>query len=235
MEFIENEEALGRHRFAEHLVVCPIPPHPFPFLKLPREVRDKIYYYALLEPDDHPTVSRLDVCEIYKTRFAPSTRYWGSEEATRLFRVCHQVSIEALEIFYSRFTFRFATLGDPTFVKATLQHTLTVWARSLLGRIEISINLRSNPGPFTLGDEEKWRQTIETIRQSLPNIRRARVYVSVVGHDVPEHQVKSVVERALRMIHPLTDLTGVFLEGSSNETVQRTRIIRELHEALRSG
>jgi len=61
MEFIENEEALG---------LCPTEPdaassvtsEPFPFLKLPREIRDSIYYYALLHPNTSPTVNPTDIC-----------------------------------------------------------------------------------------------------------------------------------------------------------------------------
>ncbi len=50
MEFVENEEALGLLGPAELDVVPPVPSEPFPFLKLPREIRDSIYYYALIRP-----------------------------------------------------------------------------------------------------------------------------------------------------------------------------------------
>ena len=249
MQFIEHEEALGRHCNFKPVVVYPVPLHPFPFLKLPLEIRNKIYYYALLEPgNDRRAIVRDNVveirqarreaprqCTVHNTTHPSRIWNWGTEETTRLFRVCHQVSIEALEVFYSRFTFHFRYKGDSTFIEATLQRRLSVWARSRLGYIEFTVPLRSNPGPFFLRDEEGWHQTIKIIRQSLPNIRRANVYVSITGPEVPEHEVKSVVKRGLKMIQPMADLTGLVLDGSSNETAQRTRIGQEIREALRSG
>ncbi len=94
------------------------------------------------------------------------------------------------------------------------------------------IILRSIPGPFTLSDEEKRRQTFETVVEWLPNVRRAELTLSHTGRMVPDYQVKEVVSRGTRTASPLKHIAGLVLLGSKHETAQRLRIHREVREAL---
>jgi len=66
----------------------------------------------------------------------------------------------------------------------------------------------------------------------LPNIKRVVLILTFAGHDVPEYQVKGIVARALKIASPLRGFTGLSLEGADYETAQRTRIMREVSEAL---
>ncbi len=87
------------------------------------------------------------------------------------------------------------------------------------------------PGPFTLRDEEKARQAIETVVDPLPNVKRVVLTLTFAGHDVP-YQVKEIVARALKIASPLRGFAGLSLEGADYENTQRTRIMREVREAL---
>lgn len=121
MQFIEDEEALGLPHPAEPDIAPSVPSRPFPFLKLPREIRDSIYYYALTRPDTGPSVTPRHICYIqHRWSALSSPTYWGTEKSTRLFRVNRQVSDESLELFYSSFPFYFPQYVDLALVDATL-------------------------------------------------------------------------------------------------------------------
>ena len=230
MQFIEDEEALSS---AEPVAAPPVPSHPFPFLKLPREIRDSIYYYALTRPDTGPTVTPTRICYVHHKASTPSsTAHWGTEKSTRLFRVNRQVSDEALEVFYSCFPFHFPQSVDVALVNATLRDTLSARTRSLINSIGFMIVLRITPGPFTYSDEEARRQAVEAVVKLLPNVRRFELTLAFVGLEVPDYQVKDVVNRAVRIAGPLRDIAGLVLRGASNENAQRTRIMKEVGEAL---
>ena len=104
-----------------------LPLQSFRFLDLPRELRDQIYHLALLRhvgpelprtPAD--VISRWDDPRVNHACSKPGRNwffyrkkgkiywraYWGTERATRLFRVNRQVSEESLQLFYSRFRFQ---------------------------------------------------------------------------------------------------------------------------------
>ncbi len=233
MEFIENEEALGLCP-AEPDAASSVPSEPFPFLKLPREIRDSIYYYALLHPNTGPTVNPTDICFMrHQEPDRYSTAYWGTEKSTHLFRVNRQVSDEALEMFYSSFSFHFPNYVDVALVNATLRDTLSAGARSLISSIGLvtSLFLRRTPGPFAHSDDEKVRQAFEAVVKLLPNVRRVQLTLSLGGFKVPDYQVKEVVTRAMRKASPLRDIAGLVL-GGTTETAQRMRIMSEVREAL---
>lgn len=231
---------------AQHLIrtvspntPTPIPSQPFPFLELPREIRDSIYHYALLRPRAGPSVNHTHIC--YFNRKVPAeaayksywTPYWGTKESTRLFLVNHQISHESLELFYSTYPFHFVQTVDVTFVNATLRDTLSPWTRSLITKIGFMFGMFSAPMPVTLRNEEKTRQVFEAVVKLLPNVKRVTLSLSFSGYDVPEFQVKEVVARALNVASPLTSFAHISLEGATyEESAQRTRLMREVREAL---
>ena len=88
------------------------------------------------------------------------------------------------------------------------------------------------PGPFTLRDEEKARQAIEAVMDLLPNVKRVVLTLTFAGHDVPEYQVKEIVARALKIASPLIGFADLSLKEADYENAQRTRIMREVREAL---
>ena len=66
----------------------------------------------------------------------------------------------------------------------------------------------------------------------LPNVKRVVLTLTFSGHEVPEYQVKDIVARALNIASPLRGFAGLSLEGAEYETDQRTRMTREVREAL---
>ena len=115
MQSLEDEEAPGLPCSAGLDVAPSVPSQPFPFLKLPREIRDLIYHYAPLRG---PTVTPIAIS--YMLWILSLTVYWGTEKSTRLFRTNRQVSTESSEMFYSSFPFHFPQTVDIALVNATL-------------------------------------------------------------------------------------------------------------------
>ena len=138
-------------------------PQSFRFLDLPRELRDEIYHIALMHPAE-PMSPRLpaDVVsqwdhprahELYfglkperkwlffrKDDRAYHKAYWGTERATRLFRVNRQVSEESLQIFYSRFKFLVECGTQPEWLFPRLLHRiLPLSTMALIKNIEFSV------------------------------------------------------------------------------------------------
>ena len=233
MDLIMEEEALHLLPPASPIHPSPIPSQPFPFLKLPREIRDSIYYYALLYNSTSPNVPYHCYFEPPVNPLVGSTRYWGTEKSTRLFRVNHQVSHEALELFFSTYFFCFPIRTTVSLVNATIRYTLTPRARSLIRNICFYMNLLcSHRDRFTAGGEEERRRGFEAAVKLLPNVKRVELTLYFIGHAVPDHQVKELVACALRTASPLRGFDGLILKGPINETAQRTRIWREVREAL---
>jgi hypothetical protein len=239
MQFIDDEEAL-------HDVPPPpgldsaapssIPTPPFPFLKLPREIRDSIYYYALLRPDLGPFSPPAHVCHIHDKGSGPrSTTYWGTEKSTRLFRVNRRVSSEASEIFYSSFQFHFLQSADVGLVNATLRDTLTPRARSLIRAVGFNILLRTS-FPTDPQSTEKRRQVLAAVVELLPALEaekaRVELCLGFLGIEVPEGEERKIVDRAVWIAGPLKDVKALVLKGPENENAQRLRIVRDAREAL---
>ena len=235
MDYIDFEESLHllppRYQLLPPLVLS----QPFPFLDLPREIRDSIYHYALLYEWAGPSVTP-NRCYFnrHEKPFNPLMQpaaYWGTEVSTRLFRVNRQVSHEALELFYSTYFFRIP--DSISLLRATVRDTLTPWARSLIRNISFFMNLLcSHRTAFTPAGEEKRRQVFEAAVNLLPNVKRVELRLSFIGLTVPDYQVKELVAIALRTASPLKDCTGLVLLGNTNQTAQRTRIFKEVREAL---
>ena len=237
MDIIKEEEALPLLPLASLILSSPIPSQPFPFLKLPREIRDLIYDYAILRSKTShfviPNHRDFDRPEGPVNPWLGSTNYWGTEISTRLFRVNHQVCHEALEIFYSTSFFDFTIGTTVSLVNATIRDTLTPWARSLIRNIGFHIYFFcSHSDHFTLDYEEERRQGFEAALKLLPNVKRVELTLEVSGLTVPEYQVKELVARALRIVSPLRDFDRLILKGSGDETAQQKRIWRKVREAL---
>ena len=92
--------------------------------------------------------------------------------------------------------------------------------------------LCSHRNHFTANGEEGRRRGFEAALELLPNVKRVELTLNLIGHVVPDHQVKELVACALRTASPLRGFEGLILKGSINETAQRTRIWKEVREAL---
>lgn len=210
-----------------------VPTTPFPFLQLPREIRDLIYYHALSGPE---IVVFPDPLSQVDSRLRSSEDLqkfcWGTENSTRLFRVNHQVSSEASQLFYSTFHFRFSYSFSVQSVNALFRDCLSVKTRNLISNICFPIVIWRTPGSFPLKDEEKRRQAIAAAIRFLPNLRRVALTVSLNGDDVSEGKVKGVVDRALKVASPLKNMPGLYIFGGVNETSQQAYIMEEMRRDL---
>ena len=245
MDFINIKEAHPLLPPASPNLPSPISSGPFPFLKLPREIRDLIYHYALLLNETSRFVfpsqryhnwpeRSWDPWEGTVNPWLPgSTNYWGTEFSTRLFRVNHQVCYEALELLYSTSFFDFTIGTTVSLVNATIRDTLTPWARSMIRNIGFHIYFfYSHTDNFTLEYEEERRQGFEAVVKLLPNVTRVELTLEVSGSTVPDYQVKELVARALRIVSPLGNIHRLILKRPGYENAQENRIWREVCEAL---
>ena len=208
---------------------------PFPFLKLPSEIRDIIYYYAQGQLHSGSSVIPTYICYMNHNSSPPclSSSYWGTEKSTRLFRVNRQVSAEALEVFYSTFEFHFPQTMKIESIEAIFHHTLNSMARNLMHRVGFGIVIRTVPNRFSLGDEEGWRRIIEVVTSWLPNIKRAELTFSLCGDDVPELQVNQVLARFVRIASPLKGLPYLVIRDAAKEG-QQERIMERVRRELES-
>ena len=245
MDFVKFKDAHPLLPPASPIPALPIPSQPFPFLKLPREIRDSIYRYALLLnetshfvfPSQRYHNGHEGSCDRWKGTVNPwlpgSTNYWGTEFSTRLFRVNHQVCYEALELLYSTSFFDFTIGTTVSLVNATIRDTLTPWAKSMIRNIGFHIYFfYSHSDSFTLEYEEERRQGFEAVVKLLPNVTRVELTLEVSGSTVPHDQVKGLVTRALRIVSPLRDIDGLILKRPGYETAQESRIWREVCKAV---
>lgn len=225
MDFLENEED---QRPVQDEVAQVVPARSFPFLRLPREIRDFIYYFALIRPGTGPTIEPARICYMHQHASSRhvSTSYWGTEKSTRLFRVNHQIYSEASEIFFSTFPSHFPSTIDIGLVNRSLRDTLNVRAKKLIRRIGFTILIRSLQGPFTAQDDDNRQLNL------LPNISHIEASVALIGHDVPKWQISKVVNRILRILGPLKDASELTFRGGFNVNKQRSRILEEVREAL---
>ncbi|KAL8702853.1 MAG: hypothetical protein Q9201_003994, partial [Fulgogasparrea decipioides] len=232
-DFIEEEETLYLIPSVSPTPITPIPSQPFRLLKLPREIRDSIYYYALLRPRNGPSVHPTHICYLHPKGSADSSSssyqspYWGTRESTRLFLVNRQTSREALRVFYSTYPFHFSQSVDIALVHATFRDTLSPWARSLITRIGFMFGVILASSPFTKHETEQARQAIEAAMGLLPNVKRVVLTLTLAGFDVPEYQEKEIVARVLDWASPLKGFPGLSLKGDDYATDQRTRIMGE--------
>ena len=66
----------------------------------------------------------------------------------------------------------------------------------------------------------------------LPNIKWVVLRLAFVGCDLPEHQIREIVARVLKIVSPLRGFAGMSLDYFHSEGAQRTRILGEVREAL---
>ena len=236
MDFIEEEEAFPLLALASLTLSSPIPSRPFPFLKLPREIRDMIYDYAILRD----TTRRLAISshQVFDRPQRPlnawlgCANFWGMI-STKLFHVNYQIYREALELFYSTSFFDFTMGTTVSLVNATIRDTFTPLARTLIRNIGLHMYFFcSHSDHFTLDYEEERRKGFKAAIKLLPNVKRVELTLEVSGITVPEHQVKEVVARALRIVSPLSKSDRLILKNSGDETPQQNRIWRKVREAL---
>lgn len=231
MDFFEEEENQGPPQCE---VTSPVPTRPFPFLKLPRELRNSIYSYAMVRPGTGPHVQPPAVCYMHHKAISRnvSTSYWGTAKSTRLFRVSHQVYEEATCLFYSTFSFHFPVTMDTALVNHTLGDTLNLNARRLIRKVGFRLSIRSVPHEFTAKHDKKPRLALEAMVKLLPNIQHVEASVAFSGRDVPEWQLQEVVHRILGILTPVFENPGLVVRGGFNENLQRAQILEHVREHL---
>ncbi|MCJ1366011.1 hypothetical protein MMC16_005136 [Acarospora aff. strigata] len=203
------------------------------FMTLPLELRQEVYYYALLGPPSYGIPQDFIHIETAGSKIY-DTYYWGSEQMTRLLRVNRQIHHEAEEVLYTRFQF-----GFPLYVRTQLVHDvldpLSARARSLIRRVGLYIVLRTFPGPGAKQAAPLWKDAFALLVRLLPGLREAKLAIGFVGGDVPESQRGQVVELALRIASPLRNIEELKVSAVSDYEGQRLETIRDIVERIRAG
>ena len=228
----------------------PLPSQTFPLLRLPREIRDLIYSYALLRPRDGPDVGPTDICGFYPRPRSLSDwdwdwdwvwdHYWGTENFSRLFLVSRQVSYEARKLFYSTFLFEFSHFLGISAVSTSLQDYLSPWTRSLIRRISLTLSISVILDKYYTNYEHEARQAIETMLGLLSNIKWVTLTLWFSTLAVPNNQTEDVVTQILEIMSPLRGFTGLNLELCNEGFLSPPQIrifmaVREGHDQYRIG
>ena len=119
-----------------------------PFLDtVPLEVREIIYHYALLFPDDSDAAVReghvlppLDRLRIL-SKTDPTLAHWGTEAMTRLFRVSRQIYVEALQVFFKNFEFSFPPRFNRTLIDRAFLPMLSLRQWTWIRRLHLKIGV----------------------------------------------------------------------------------------------
>lgn len=139
------------------------------FLKLPREIRDCIYYYTLISrPSEIVTIAiSSQISDRWRQKIS-----WGTEKSTRLFRVNRQVAAEASDLFYSLSCFQFGPSVNVRFINSIFRDTVTVRAREKVKSLHFQFFMTPRSSTSLTKREERNRNVLETIIGLLPRLRR---------------------------------------------------------------
>ena len=143
----------------------------------------------------------------------------------------HQVSVEALEAFYSRFPFHLCTRAA---VVERLLGSLTARAKSLIREVIVNfaIYLRESP----CGIEYDWRAGVERMMELLPNLRQVHLILHFRGYGLlRKHQESIVVERSVRIAGALKAFPALSVwkcRRCSLVSPQEDRILATIRENL---
>lgn len=205
--------------------------------KLPLEVREEIYYYAVSQPPEKNT-------PVNQIRNVGAVRlfegWWGTEPMSRILRVNRQIHDEAEAVLYSQYKFCFPNYTDTDLVHRVLD-PMSVRARHLLGRIELFYIVRTHtiprpgyPAPTSERIEHQWKDAFSLLVELLPGLREAEIGIGFVGGDMPEDQRREVVEVALRIASPLKYVEKLGVHPAGKYEGQRSETFRDIAERVRN-
>jgi len=217
-------------------VAAPISTDLFSFLQLPREIRDSIYRYVLMRPESPLTVTPENFYCYSESDVWPHKNpapIWDRGRPTCLFRVNRQFSAEASEVLYSKFPVHFEQTIDASFNNFPLPDNMLLRNRSLVKSVGFTIIVSATQSTFTIREEEKVRQDLQTVLKWLPNVRRVDLAFKLCDRYRRVPQVKDIVDRLVQIASPLQDVAHLTLHCGSNVwTRKRKRIVVEVHQAL---
>ncbi|KAL8996023.1 MAG: hypothetical protein Q9169_004370 [Polycauliona sp. 2 TL-2023] len=218
---------------AQDEITLPLAVRPFPFLKLPREIRDIIYFHSFTRANAGPNAKPARICYMHNKASSRhfSTPYWGTERATRLLRVNHQVYNEASDMFYSTFHFHYPSTVKDSMVDDTLS-ILNIRSRALIRYIGFSLHIRSIQTTATAKDDAKNERAFDAAMRLLPNITQVEVIIPFIGHDVPKWEIGGVVKRILNILAPFKEGPVLIIRGNITENDQRSLILEKVRENL---
>ena len=209
----------------------------YSFLKLPLELRNLVYHYALIHPDGTRDGQANDNCYFYPSRLSryDITQYWGTEASTRLFRVNRQISTEAIHLLYTTFIFNFIPYLFNEGVSALDARLCWLGAekRHLIRKVAFVMMYHVDCTSDNISVEIFWRRWIETVMRHLPNMERVRFYIDFTGHNFNDSDIEQVVSRIMRRASPLQGIPcHLTLVCNGEKTKPLGRIMMNLAERL---
>ncbi|KAL6720787.1 hypothetical protein ACLMJK_002712 [Lecanora helva] len=221
---------------------------------LPLEIRQEIYYHVFLQPSQ--TIRAPDEADLIvspnrreilhnKVEAAAVSReftiFWGTEEMTRLLRVCHQVHDEAISVLYSRITFCWPLYTSVSFVKAVLKR-MSLVAREQMRHVGLFVLLDLNDGETPDVLVINWKKAFIYLAKSLPALISVRVSFEWMdsGARVTRKSKRLFVERALDMMSPFNKVQKLTVNHKMELTPdsdrdQRIEMARELKWRAENG
>ncbi|MCJ1456429.1 hypothetical protein MMC28_006790 [Mycoblastus sanguinarius] len=179
-------------------------------MRLPREVRDEVYYYYFLKKPQQghtPGSPRSP-----STWYLPPVAARDQELPMELVRVNHTIYGEAQNAFFSRFTFAWPCWNDTKVVHDFL-NPFNGYVGNLIRSIEIHYaGCHMFPSPFSKFQERtKWelKEEFEKLVRFLPGLRKVKLIIMIGDQSLPgPKHMEFMLGWALDIASPFKKLNG---------------------------
>jgi len=165
------------------------------FMRLPREIRDEIYYLTFLgqSPPDRGTSfiePRISSPTAHIVTRSNSSSFWGRKPMIRLLRASRTFQDEAEAILYSRFTHSWPDYTNKELVQRALRD-LRPEARNPIRSVQLHMRLHIPRGHSSesLYDDTssiQWKHACEQLGRRLPGLKRVQVVMNFAISSHPD-------------------------------------------------
>lgn len=228
-----------------------------PFMRIPRELRDKIYHYVFFDAQHRPepqyaswvlssevssSIDRNFLFVLHEYNFTEvqnPTSFWGREPMTRLLRVSPTIGYEAAEVLYSGLK-----LSWPSWItKEDVQMTLKCCrpkAREMIKSIKVNIfiNLKPNNNESSIElARSQSKHAIASLSSMLPGLRKVEVRLRFRLWRSQRIDIENSIEHVLDVLGPFQDLklNTVEIKAHRKNGREGKEVVEQINKKILSG